>query len=121
MIDEILVEDGRVVVFEQRHQEYGAKAVIVTMRTALRRKVLSGISEVFVRDQITALLRSNWLMVKTLGLSRSFQTGTPHSCQASSINYEETKFNLVIKIKSLFFVGKRIVKGSNLILAHLYQ
>ena len=43
MIDEILVENGKVVgVRTATHQEYGAKAVIVTTGTALRGEIIIG-------------------------------------------------------------------------------
>ena len=43
MIDEILVEDGKVVgARTATHQEYGAKAVIVTTGTALRGEIIIG-------------------------------------------------------------------------------
>ena len=43
MIDEILVENGKVVgVRNATHQEYGAKAVIVTTGTALRGEIIIG-------------------------------------------------------------------------------
>ena len=43
MIDEILVEDGKVVgVRTATHQEYAAKAVIVTTGTALRGEIIIG-------------------------------------------------------------------------------
>ena len=47
MIDEILVEDGKVVgVRTATHQEYAAKAVIVTTGTALRGESSSEISSI---------------------------------------------------------------------------
>ena len=43
MIDEILVEDGKVVgVRTATHQNYGAKAVIVTTGTVLRGEIIIG-------------------------------------------------------------------------------
>ena len=42
MIDEILVENGKVVGKGPTHQEYGAKAVIVTTGTALRGEIIIG-------------------------------------------------------------------------------
>ncbi len=47
MIDEILVENGKVVgVRTATHQEYGAKAVIVTTGTALRGEIIIEISSI---------------------------------------------------------------------------
>ena len=51
MIDEILVEDGKVVgVRTATHQEYAAKAVIVTTGTALRGEIIIGGPQVLVRS-----------------------------------------------------------------------
>ena len=50
MIDEILVENGKVVgVRTATHQEYGAKAVIVTTGTAFTWRNYHWRSQVFVR------------------------------------------------------------------------
>lgn len=93
MIDEILVEDGKVIgVRTATHQEYGAKAVIVTTGTALRGEIIIGdlkyssgpnhsLSSINLADNL-----------KNLGLEIGrFKTGTPPRVKASSINYEETE------------------------------
>lgn len=93
MIDEILVEDGKVVgVRTATHQEYAAKAVIVTTGTALRGEIIIGdlkyssgpnhsLSSINLADNL-----------KELGLEIGrFKTGTPPRVKASSINYDVTE------------------------------
>ena len=66
MIDEILVEDGKVIgVRTATHQEYGAKAVIVTTGTALRGESSLGISSIHQALTI-ALLLSIWLKISRI-------------------------------------------------------
>jgi len=93
MIDEILVEDGKVVgVRTATHQEYGAKAVIVTTGTALRGEIIIGdlkYSSGPNHSLASINLADN---LKNLGLEIGrFKTGTPPRVKASSINYEETE------------------------------
>jgi tRNA uridine 5-carboxymethylaminomethyl modification enzyme gidA len=93
MIDEILVEDGKVVgVRTATHQEYGAKAVIVTTGTALRGEIIIGdlkYSSGPNHSLASINLADN---LKKLGLEIGrFKTGTPPRVKASSINYEETE------------------------------
>ena len=93
MIDEILVEDGRVVgVRTATHQEYGAKAVIVTTGTALRGEIIIGdlkYSSGPNHSLASINLADN---LKQLGLEIGrFKTGTPPRVKASSINYDETE------------------------------
>ena len=93
MIDEILVEDEKVIgVRTATHQEYGAKAVIVTTGTALRGEIIIGdlkYSSGPNQSLASINLADN---LKNLGLEIGrFKTGTPPRVKASSINYEETE------------------------------
>lgn len=93
IIDEILVEDGKVIgVRTATHQEYGAKAVIVTTGTALRGEIIIGdlkYSSGPNHSLASINLADN---LKNLGLEIGrFKTGTPPRVKASSINYEETE------------------------------
>ena len=93
MIDEILVEDGKVVgVRTATHQDYAAKAVIVTTGTALRGEIIIGdlkYSSGPNHSLASINLADN---LKELGLEIGrFKTGTPPRVKASSINYEETE------------------------------
>ena len=93
MIDEILVENGKVVgVRTATHQEYGAKAVIVTTGTALRGEIIIGdlkYSSGPNHSLASINLADN---LKELGLEIGrFKTGTPPRVKASSINYDETE------------------------------
>ena len=93
MIDEILVEDGKVVgVRTATHQEYSAKAVIVTTGTALRGEIIIGdlkYSSGPNHSLASINLADN---LKELGLEIGrFKTGTPPRVKASSINYDVTE------------------------------
>ena len=93
MIDEILVEDGKVVgVRTATHQEYAAKAVIVTTGTALRGEIIIGdlkYSSGPNHSLASINLADN---LKELGLEIGrFKTGTPPRVKASSINYDVTE------------------------------
>lgn len=93
MIDEILVEDGKVVgVRTATHQEYTAKAVIVTTGTALRGEIIIGdlkYSSGPNHSLASINLADN---LKELGLEIGrFKTGTPPRVKASSINYDVTE------------------------------
>ena len=93
MIDEILVEDGKVVgVCTATHQEYAAKAVIVTTGTALRGEIIIGdlkYSSGPNHSLASINLADN---LKELGLEIGrFKTGTPPRVKASSINYDVTE------------------------------
>lgn len=93
MIDEILVEDGKVVgVRTATHQEYAAKAVIVTTGTALRGEIIIGdlkYSSGPNHSLASINLADN---LKALGLEIGrFKTGTPPRVKASSINYDVTE------------------------------
>ena len=93
MIDEILVENGKVVgVRTATHQEYRAKAVIVTTGTALRGEIIIGdlkYSSGPNHSLASINLADN---LKQLGIEIGrFKTGTPPRVKASSINYDETE------------------------------
>ncbi|HEU3232440.1 TPA: tRNA uridine-5-carboxymethylaminomethyl(34) synthesis enzyme MnmG [Streptococcus pneumoniae] len=93
MIDEILVEDGKIVgVRTATHQEYAAKAVIVTTGTALRGEIIIGdlkYSSGPNHSLASINLADN---LKELGLEIGrFKTGTPPRVKASSINYDVTE------------------------------
>ncbi|VMF78748.1 tRNA uridine 5-carboxymethylaminomethyl modification protein GidA [Streptococcus pneumoniae] len=93
MIDEILVEDGKAVgVRTATHQEYAAKAVIVTTGTALRGEIIIGdlkYSSGPNHSLASINLADN---LKELGLEIGrFKTGTPPRVKASSINYDVTE------------------------------
>ncbi|MBG9368035.1 tRNA uridine-5-carboxymethylaminomethyl(34) synthesis enzyme MnmG [Streptococcus sp. NLN64] len=93
MVDEILVEDKKVIgIRTATNQEFGAKTVIVTTGTALRGEIIIGdlkyssgpnhsIASVKLADNL-----------KELGFEIGrFKTGTPPRVKASSIDYSETE------------------------------
>lgn len=93
MIEEILVEDGKVVgVRTATNQKFLAKAVIITTGTALRGEIILG--ELKYSSGPNNSLASVGLAdnLKELGLEIGrFKTGTPPRVKASSINYDETE------------------------------
>lgn len=93
MIDEILVEEGKVVgVRTATDQYFSAKAVVVTTGTALRGEIILG--ELKYSSGPNNSLASITLAdnLKELGLEIGrFKTGTPPRVKASSINYDETE------------------------------
>lgn len=93
MIDEILVEDGKVVgVRTATNQYFSAKAVVVTTGTALRGEIILG--ELKYSSGPNNSLASITLAdnLKELGLEIGrFKTGTPPRVKSSSINYDETE------------------------------
>lgn len=93
MIDEILVEDGKVIgVRTATHQEYRAKAVIVTTGTALRGEIIIGDLKYSSGPNHSLASINLAENLKNLGLEIGrFKTGTPPRVKASSINYEETE------------------------------
>ena len=93
MIDEILVEDGKVIgVRTATPQEYGAKAVIVTTGTALRGEIIIGDLKYSSGPNHSLASINLAENLKNLGLEIGrFKTGTPPRVKASSINYEETE------------------------------
>lgn len=93
MIDDILVEDGRVVgVLTATGQKFAAKAVVVTTGTALRGEIILG--ELKYSSGPNNSLASVTLAdnLKKLGLEIGrFKTGTPPRVKASSISYDQTE------------------------------
>lgn len=93
MIEEILVENGKVVgVRTATNQKFSAKAVIVTTGTALRGEIILG--ELKYSSGPNNSLASIGLAdnLKELGLEIGrFKTGTPPRVKANSINYDETE------------------------------
>ncbi|MCC9681674.1 tRNA uridine-5-carboxymethylaminomethyl(34) synthesis enzyme MnmG [Streptococcus agalactiae] len=93
MIDEILVEGGKVVgVRTATNQKFSAKSVVITTGTALRGEIILG--ELKYSSGPNNSLASVTLAdnLRDLGLEIGrFKTGTPPRVKASSINYEETE------------------------------
>ena len=93
VIDEIIVEDGKVRgVVTATHQAYGAKAVIVTTGTALRGEIIIGDLKYSSgpNHSLASINLADNLRKLGLEIGR-FKTGTPPRVKASSINYEETE------------------------------
>ncbi|HFH8478336.1 TPA: tRNA uridine-5-carboxymethylaminomethyl(34) synthesis enzyme MnmG [Streptococcus agalactiae] len=93
MIDEILVEDGKVVgVRTATNQKFSAKSVVITTGTALRGEIILGdlkYSSGPNNSLASVTLADN---LRDLGLEIGrFKTGTPPRVKASSINYEKTE------------------------------
>lgn len=93
MIDEILVEDGKVVgVRTATNQKFSAKSVVITTGTALRGEIILGelkYSSGPNNSLASVALADN---LRDLGLEIGrFKTGTPPRVKASSINYEKTE------------------------------
>ncbi|HEO4349578.1 TPA: tRNA uridine-5-carboxymethylaminomethyl(34) synthesis enzyme MnmG [Streptococcus agalactiae] len=93
MIDEILVEDGKVVgVRTATNQKFSAKSVVITTGTALRGEIILGdlkYSSGPNNSLVSVTLADN---LRDLGLEIGrFKTGTPPRVKASSINYEKTE------------------------------
>ncbi|MBY4961899.1 tRNA uridine-5-carboxymethylaminomethyl(34) synthesis enzyme MnmG [Streptococcus suis] len=93
MIDEILVEDGKVFgVRTATNQKFSAKAVVVTTGTALRGEIIIGdlkYSSGPNNSLASITLADN---LKELGLEIGrFKTGTPPRVNARTINYDETE------------------------------
>lgn len=93
MIDEILVEDGKVVgVRTATNQKFSAKSVVITTGTALRGEIILG--ELKYSSGPNNSLASVTLAdnLRDLGLEIGrFKTGTPPRVKAFSINYEKTE------------------------------
>ncbi|HEL1629504.1 TPA: tRNA uridine-5-carboxymethylaminomethyl(34) synthesis enzyme MnmG [Streptococcus suis] len=93
MIDEILVEDCKVIgVRTATNQKFSAKAVVVTTGTALRGEIIIGdlkYSSGPNNSLASITLADN---LKELGLEIGrFKTGTPPRVNARTINYEDTE------------------------------
>lgn len=92
IIDEILVENWKVVgVKTATHQEFAAKAVVVTTGTALRGEIIIGDLKYSSgpNHSLAAINLADNLRDLGFEIGR-FKTGTPPRVKASSINYEET-------------------------------
>ena len=92
VIDEILVENGKVIgVKTATHQEFAAKAVVVTTGTALRGEIIIGDLKYSSgpNHSLAAINLADNLRDLGFEIGR-FKTGTPPRVKASSINYEET-------------------------------
>ena len=93
MINEILVEDGKVIgVKTATQQEYAAKAVIVTTGTALRGEIIIGDLKYSSgpNHSLAAIPLADNLGDLGFEIGR-FKTGTPPRVKASSINYDVTE------------------------------
>ncbi|WP_227985983.1 FAD-dependent oxidoreductase, partial [Streptococcus ruminantium] len=93
MIDEILVEDGKVVgVRTATNQLFSAKAIVVTTGTALRGEIIIGDLKYSSgpNNSLTSITLADNLKELGLEIGR-FKTGTPPRLNARSINYEETE------------------------------
>ncbi|HEM6190105.1 TPA: tRNA uridine-5-carboxymethylaminomethyl(34) synthesis enzyme MnmG [Streptococcus suis] len=93
MIDEILVEEGKVIgIRTATNQKFSAKAVVVTTGTALRGEIIIGdlkYSSGPNNSLASITLADN---LKELGLEIGrFKTGTPPRVNARTINYDETE------------------------------
>ncbi|HEM5031764.1 TPA: tRNA uridine-5-carboxymethylaminomethyl(34) synthesis enzyme MnmG [Streptococcus suis] len=93
MIDEILVEEGKVIgVRTATNQKFSAKVVVVTTGTALRGEIIIGdlkYSSGPNNSLASITLADN---LKELGLEIGrFKTGTPPRVNARTINYEDTE------------------------------
>ncbi|HGK7334443.1 TPA: tRNA uridine-5-carboxymethylaminomethyl(34) synthesis enzyme MnmG [Streptococcus suis] len=93
MIDEILVEEGKVIgVRTATNQKFSARAVVVTTGTALRGEIIIGdlkYSSGPNNSLASITLADN---LKELGLEIGrFKTGTPPRVNARTINYEDTE------------------------------
>ncbi|NQP33364.1 tRNA uridine-5-carboxymethylaminomethyl(34) synthesis enzyme MnmG [Streptococcus suis] len=93
MIDEILVEDGKVVgVRTATNQKYSATAVVVTTGTALRGEIIIGDLKYSSgpNNSLASITLADNLRELGLEIGR-FKTGTPPRVNARTINYEETE------------------------------
>ncbi|HEM3671651.1 TPA: tRNA uridine-5-carboxymethylaminomethyl(34) synthesis enzyme MnmG [Streptococcus suis] len=93
MIDEILVEDGKVVgVRTATDQKYSATAVVVTTGTALRGEIIIGDLKYSSgpNNSLSSITLADNLKELGLEIGR-FKTGTPPRVNARTINYEETE------------------------------
>lgn len=93
MIDEILVEEGKVVgVRTATNQKFSAKAVIVTTGTALRGEIIIGDLKYSSgpNNSLASVSLADNLIELGLEIGR-FKTGTPPRIHAQSINYDATE------------------------------
>ncbi|WP_174852939.1 tRNA uridine-5-carboxymethylaminomethyl(34) synthesis enzyme MnmG [Streptococcus suis] len=93
MIDEILVEEGKVIgVRTATNQKFSAKAVVVTTGTALRGEIIIGDLKYSSgpNNSLASITLADNLKEHGLEIGR-FKTGTPPRVNARTINYEETE------------------------------
>lgn len=93
MIDEILVEEGKVIgVRTATNQKFSAKAVVVTTGTALRGEIIIGDLKYLSgpNNSLASITLADNLKELGLEIGR-FKTGTPPRVNARTINYEETE------------------------------
>ncbi|MEX2804680.1 tRNA uridine-5-carboxymethylaminomethyl(34) synthesis enzyme MnmG [Streptococcus sp. H31] len=93
MIEEILVEDGKVLgVRTATNQKFSAKSVIVTTGTALRGEIILGDLKYSSgpNNSLPSIGLADNLQELGLEIGR-FKTGTPPRIKASSIDYAETE------------------------------
>ncbi|MGT2772239.1 tRNA uridine-5-carboxymethylaminomethyl(34) synthesis enzyme MnmG [Streptococcus marimammalium] len=93
VIDEILVEEGKVVgVKTATKQAYSAKAVVVTTGTALRGEIIIGDLKYSSgpNNSLASVKLADNLRKLGLEIDR-FKTGTPPRVKADSINYDKTE------------------------------
>lgn len=93
MIDEILVEEGKVVgVRTATNQKFSAKAVIVTTGTALRGEIIIGDLKYSSgpNNSLASVSLADNLIELGLEIGR-FKTGTPPRIHAQSIDYDATE------------------------------
>ncbi|MGT2785385.1 tRNA uridine-5-carboxymethylaminomethyl(34) synthesis enzyme MnmG [Streptococcus merionis] len=93
MIDEILVEDDRVIgVRTATNQKFSAKTVVVTTGTALRGEIIIGDLKYSSgpNNSLASIALADNLRDLGFEIGR-FKTGTPPRVKASSINYEATE------------------------------
>ncbi|MGT2807706.1 tRNA uridine-5-carboxymethylaminomethyl(34) synthesis enzyme MnmG [Streptococcus iniae] len=93
MIDDILIEDGKVVgVLTATGQKFSSKAVVITTGTALRGEIILGELKYSAgpNNSLASITLADNLKKHGLEIGR-FKTGTPPRVKASSINYDETE------------------------------
>lgn len=93
VIDEILVENGKVIgVKTATHQEFAAKAVVVTTGTALRGEIIIGDLKYSSgpNHSLAAINLADNLRDLGFEIGR-FKTGTPPRVKAASIDYDKTE------------------------------
>ncbi|WP_303972419.1 tRNA uridine-5-carboxymethylaminomethyl(34) synthesis enzyme MnmG [Streptococcus merionis] len=93
MIDEILVEEDRVIgVRTATNQKFSAKTVVVTTGTALRGEIIIGDLKYSSgpNNSLASIALADNLRDLGFEIGR-FKTGTPPRVKASSINYEATE------------------------------
>lgn len=93
MIDDILVEDGKVIgVLTATGQKFSAKTVIITTGTALRGEIILGELKYSAgpNNSLASITLADNLKKHGLEIGR-FKTGTPPRVKASSINYDKTE------------------------------